>query len=59
VADEQAVVTLFDNIEKDFGGIDGLINNAGITKDSLLVKVKEGKVVGKRCRSTIPIRSSP
>ena len=47
VADEQAVVTLFENIERDFGGVDGLINNAGITKDSLLVKVKEGKVVGK------------
>jgi 3-oxoacyl-[acyl-carrier protein] reductase len=47
VADEQAVVTLFNTVEKDFGGIDGLINNAGITKDSLLVKVHEGKVVGK------------
>ena len=47
VADEQAVITLFNEIEKDFGGIDGLINNAGITKDSLLVKVHEGKVVGK------------
>jgi len=47
VADEQAVATLFNNIEMDFGGIDGLINNAGITKDSLLVKVHEGKVVGK------------
>ena len=47
VADEQAIVTLFNNIERDFGGIDGLINNAGITKDSLLVKVHEGKVVGK------------
>ena len=47
VADEQAVVTLFNDIEKDFGGVDGLINNAGITKDGLLVKIKEGKVVGK------------
>ncbi len=47
VADDQAVVALFENIERDFGGIDGLINNAGITKDSLLVKVHEGKVVGK------------
>ena len=47
VSDEQSVVTLFENIERDFGGIDGLINNAGITRDSLLVKVKDGKVVGK------------
>ena len=47
VADEQAVVNLFNDVEKDFGGVDGLINNAGITKDSLLVKVHEGKVVAK------------
>ena len=47
VVDEQAVVALFNDIDKDFGGINGLINNAGITKDSLLVKVHEGKVVGK------------
>jgi len=47
VADEQAVVTLFNDIDRDFGGVDGLINNAGITKDSLLVKVHDGKVVGK------------
>ncbi len=47
VADEQAVVALFNDIDRDFGGIDGLINNAGIAKDSLLVKVHEGKVVGK------------
>ncbi len=29
-----------------FGGIDILINNAGITRDAQLVKVKEGVVVG-------------
>ena len=42
----KALVALFNDIDKDFGGIDGLINNAGITKDSLLVKVHE-EVVGK------------
>ena len=55
VADEQAVVTLFENIERDFGGIGGLINNAGITKDRLLVKVHEGTVTlpcAKRERAT-------
>jgi 3-oxoacyl-[acyl-carrier protein] reductase len=31
----------------DFGGIDVLINNAGIVKDGLLVKVKDGAVTGK------------
>src|SRR5208337_3665121 len=34
VTDEQAVTALFDNIDRDFGAVDGLINNAGITKDS-------------------------
>ena len=33
--------------QPDFGGIDGLINDAGVTRDSLLVKVHEGKVVAK------------
>lgn len=47
VTDEPAVVTLFDNVQRDFGGIDGVINNAGITSDGLLVKVKDGKVQGK------------
>ncbi|WP_298273195.1 SDR family oxidoreductase [Geobacter sp.] len=40
VTSEGEVTTLFDNVEKDFGGIDGLINNAGITRDSMLVKRK-------------------
>jgi NAD(P)-dependent dehydrogenase (short-subunit alcohol dehydrogenase family) len=31
VTDEPAVVALFDNAQKDFGSIDGVINNAGIT----------------------------
>lgn len=43
VAIEADVVVLFDNIENDFGQIDGLINNAGITRDALLVKLKDGK----------------
>ncbi len=47
VADEQAVVALFDAIDREFGGIDGLINDAGVTRDGLLVKVHEGKVVAK------------
>jgi 3-oxoacyl-[acyl-carrier protein] reductase len=32
------------NVERDFGGVDGLINNAGITRDSMLVKSKDGVV---------------
>jgi len=42
VAKEDQVVALFDNIQKDFGQIDGLVNNAGITRDALLVKHKDG-----------------
>ena len=42
VAIEADVVALFDSIQKDFGQIDGLVNNAGITRDGLLVKRKDG-----------------
>ena len=47
VAEEATVETLFANVRKDFGSIDGLINNAGTNRDALLVKVKDGKVGGK------------
>ncbi len=45
VADQEDVVSVFDKIIADFEEIHGLINNAGITRDALLVKVdKEGNV---------------
>lgn len=44
VTSEEEVTALFDNVQRDFGGIDGLINNAGITRDSMLVKRKDGEV---------------
>jgi 3-oxoacyl-[acyl-carrier protein] reductase len=44
VSDEPAVEALFNNVDKDFGGVDGLINNAGITGDALLVKAADGRV---------------
>ena len=44
VADEEAVVTAFDRLEPALGGIDVLINNAGITRDALLVKARDGEV---------------
>jgi 3-oxoacyl-[acyl-carrier protein] reductase len=47
VAEEAAVENLFVNVRKDFGSVDGLINNAGTNRDALLVKVKDGKVQGK------------
>lgn len=44
VSDEQAVERVFSRIVEDFGALDGLVNNAGITRDGLLVKGKDGKV---------------
>ena len=47
VAKEAEVIAAMDAIAKDFGSLDVLINNAGITRDGLLIKVKEGAIVGK------------
>jgi 3-oxoacyl-[acyl-carrier protein] reductase len=46
VAQEEQVTQTFTQIAQDFGRIDALINNAGITRDALLVKVKDGQVTG-------------
>ena len=35
------------NIVADFHRLDGLVNNAGIVRDALLIRVKDGEVVGK------------
>lgn len=47
VSDESAVEQLFDKVVEDHGRVDAVISNAGITRDSLLVKAKDGKVVDK------------
>ncbi len=44
---EESVVGALENVTADFGRLDGLINNAGIVRDALLVKVKDGQVVSK------------
>jgi len=44
VSDEIQVENTFKQIKEDFNGIDGLINNAGILRDGMFVKVKDGKV---------------
>lgn len=41
---ETDVETAFDAIVNDFGGLDGLINNAGILRDGMLLKYKDGEV---------------
>jgi 3-oxoacyl-[acyl-carrier protein] reductase len=47
VADEADVVNVFGRVAADFGRLDCAIANAGILRDGLLVKVKDGEVVGK------------
>ncbi|WP_105189742.1 SDR family oxidoreductase [Pseudoalteromonas sp. T1lg48] len=47
VSVEQEVEATFAAIAQDFGAIHGLINNAGILRDGLFIKAKEGKVVDK------------
>jgi len=44
VTDEASVEALFSSVHRDFGSVDGLINNAGITSDALLVRAEDGKV---------------
>ncbi len=44
VTDENEVEKVFAQIVSDFGQLDGLINNAGILRDGLLVKVKDGEM---------------
>lgn len=45
VADEQQVIDLFSSIENDLGSITGLVNNAGILRDGLMVKAKDRRVI--------------
>lgn len=44
IANEAEVEQLFNQVVTDFGGLDGLINNAGITRDGLLVRAKDGEI---------------
>lgn len=44
---EAEVAAALDAIVADFGRLDVMISNAGITKDAMLVKVQDGKCVGK------------
>src|ERR1700719_2692941 len=47
VADEGEVSAAMTRVAADFGRLDGLVNNAGIVRDGLLVKVKDGATVGR------------
>ncbi len=43
VSNEEQVDQAFEDISKYFGGLDVLINNAGITRDALMLKFKDGQ----------------
>lgn len=40
-ADSKAVIGVVEAVDKEFGSIDVLVNNAGITKDGLIMRMKE------------------
>jgi 3-oxoacyl-[acyl-carrier protein] reductase len=44
VANEEQVTHMAAQVAEDFGAIHGLINNAGILRDGLLIKVKDGEM---------------
>ena len=44
VADEAQVERAVQQVAADFGALHGLINNAGILRDGLLLKVKDGEI---------------
>jgi 3-oxoacyl-[acyl-carrier protein] reductase len=47
VTAEEKITATMEQIGQDFGSLDVLVNNAGIVKDALLVKVKDGEVTAK------------
>nr|BFE94808.1 hypothetical protein GCM10020185_53440 [Pseudomonas brassicacearum subsp. brassicacearum] len=44
MANEEQVSDMVARVAEDFGAIHGLINNAGILRDGLLLKVKDGEM---------------
>jgi len=44
VADEQQVIQMVAQVAEDFGAINGLVNNAGILRDGLTIKIKDGEL---------------
>ena len=47
VTDETEVEATFAKVAEDFKQLNGLVNSAGIMRDGMFLKVKEGKVAGK------------
>ena len=47
VTDSDSVQKAFDQVFERFGGLDALINNAGITRDQLLLRMKDEDFFGR------------
>lgn len=47
IVHEDEVSSVLDRVVADLGRLDVMINNAGITKDAMLLKVQDGKVVAR------------
>lgn len=47
VSNEEQVDKAFADINSYFGGLDVLVNNAGIIRDALMIKVKDGELVSR------------
>lgn len=47
ITDETQVEETFTNIRNEFGAVHGLVNNAGLMRDGMLIKIKDGKLVDK------------
>jgi 3-oxoacyl-[acyl-carrier protein] reductase len=47
VSDEKSVAQAFAEIKQHFGSLDVLVNNAGVTRDALLLKFKQGQRVSR------------
>ncbi|MFD2166039.1 SDR family oxidoreductase [Thalassotalea euphylliae] len=47
VTNEAEVENTFNSINDDFDGFDALVNNAGILRDGMLLKAKDGEIVKK------------
>ncbi|EWH09710.1 3-ketoacyl-(acyl-carrier-protein) reductase [Catenovulum agarivorans DS-2] len=43
VTDDASIASVFEQIKADFGDVDVLVNNAGITRDNLLMRMKEAE----------------
>jgi 3-oxoacyl-[acyl-carrier protein] reductase len=51
VMDRQAVQAWVDAVAKNYGHVDVLVNNAGVLRDSQLVKVKDGELIKQMAES--------